>query len=313
MLDVLSVIFPVFGLIALGYGTVRAGIFERADMRVLGRYVLNIAIPALLFGALAAGPLSQVLNPVYLVCYAVASLGGAAIGYALFAAQGAGGARRGLAALGMGCANSGYFGYPVLLLALPAVAGEALAMNVLVDTLLVLPLGMFLMALSRPPGGRGRVRDLLEVAWDLLRRPMIIGFLAGLFVSGMGWSVPAPVDRLTDMLAASAGALALFVVGGSLAELRIDGDRLFAAEIAAGKLIVPPALAAGAAALLGMAGLVLPADLHVALILSAGMPMLGIFAVMAQDYGHEGLASLALTLATVGAIATLTPLLWILI
>jgi len=47
----------------------------------------------------------------------------------------------------------------------------------------------------------------------------------------------------------------------------------------------------------------------VALILSAAMPMFGIYTVMAQDYGHEGLASIALLGATAASFFTLSGLL----
>ena len=44
----------------------------------------------------------------------------------------------------------------------------------------------------------------------------------------------------------------------------------------------------------------------VAVILSAAMPMFGIYTLLAQDYGHEGIASIALLGATAGAFFTLS-------
>jgi malonate transporter len=312
LLGLFSITFPIFATIALGYGAVRAGVFAQAELRVLGRYVLNIALPALLFNAVATRDLSEVLNPAYLGAYAAAGLGAMGLGYGLFAALGVGPARRAVAALGMGCPNSGYVGYPVLLLAMPQLAGVVLAMNVAVESLLLLPTALTLMAFSRDRAGQSPIGVALGILRHVLTRPLMIGFLAGLAVSVSGLPLPEPVARLAGMLAASASALALFVVGGTLVGMPMTGNRTLATQIAAGKLLLHPALAAGAAALLTAAGLVLPADLHAALVLSTAMPMLGIYAVLAQDYGHEGLAALALLMATLGAFVTVTALLGIL-
>jgi len=48
VLGLLSITFPIFATIALGYGAVRSGLFATPEMRVLGPYALNIALPALL-------------------------------------------------------------------------------------------------------------------------------------------------------------------------------------------------------------------------------------------------------------------------
>ena len=49
MLDILAITGPIYIAIALGYCLTRAGLFSRADMRVLGQFVIHVALPALLF------------------------------------------------------------------------------------------------------------------------------------------------------------------------------------------------------------------------------------------------------------------------
>ena len=46
--------------------------------------------------------------------------------------------------MGMSCSNSGYVGYPVAMLALGPVAGVALALNMVVENLVKLPILMSL-------------------------------------------------------------------------------------------------------------------------------------------------------------------------
>ena len=47
-MGVLALTGPIFLVIAAGYITTRLGLFGRSDMRVFGKYVINIALPALL-------------------------------------------------------------------------------------------------------------------------------------------------------------------------------------------------------------------------------------------------------------------------
>jgi malonate transporter and related proteins len=95
--------------------------------------------------------------------------------------------------------------------------------------------------------------------------------------------------------------------------LPIIGQRALAAQIVVGKLLLSPALTTLVLLSLPLIGLpVLSGDLAVAVILSTAMPMFGIYTLLAQDYGHEGIASIALLGATAGTFVTLSVLLAIL-
>ena len=84
MLEILSITSPIFILIGLGYFAVRAALFSRADMRVLGTFVIRFALPAMLFKALSERPFDEVMNSGYLIAYALGSL--AAMGAAILLA-----------------------------------------------------------------------------------------------------------------------------------------------------------------------------------------------------------------------------------
>ena len=74
MLDVLSITFPIFCCIALGYGAVWRKLFRQEYIRALGKFVMNLALPALLFSGLAHYAFAEVFDPAYLVTYGTASL-----------------------------------------------------------------------------------------------------------------------------------------------------------------------------------------------------------------------------------------------
>jgi len=308
---ILPITLPIFACIALGYGAVRQGLFAPADMRVLGKFVLNIGLPALLFSAVGRADVTAVLNPVYMGVY----LGGAALTGALIwaatRAQGVGPARRAIAVMGAVSPNSGYIGHPMMLLAFPHLAGQVLAMNMLVENFVILPACFVMLELSRAGPETSALDSLRRALWGVLKRPMIIALLAGLAFSLTGLTLPAAAERFLGLIAGSTGALALVVIGGALVGLPTAGNRLLAGQIVLGKLIIQPAMTALCLLLLGWA--VLPPDLLAALVLSAAVPMISIYAVLAQDYGHEGLAAISLLGAVVASFVTLSVLLAVLL
>jgi len=79
MLDILAITGPIYLCIAAGFACVRWNVFTKGDMRVFGKFVIQIALPALLFNALASRPLGEVLHwqdwaAVALVMVAIASV-----------------------------------------------------------------------------------------------------------------------------------------------------------------------------------------------------------------------------------------------
>lgn len=313
MLDILSITGPIYLVIAAGYLCTRLGVFARAEMRVLGKFVINLALPALLFNALSQRRLGDVLNGTYLLTYAAGSLMMVTIGW--FWSRRVGhhpATESAYLAMGMSCPNSGFVGFPIMQLTLPAVAGVALALNMLVENLIVLPL---LLALA-DQGDAEHGHRWTQVVWQSLSRlatnPMIIALLAGFGMSALGWSLPAPVARTVTLFAQASSALSLFVIGGSLYGLSLAGMGHQIGPILAGKLLVHPLCVS--AALLAGPVLGLPAlapELRTALIITSALPIMGIYPILAQRHGHEGFSAAALLGTTVESFLTLNLVLWL--
>ncbi len=307
MLAVLSITAPIFAIIALGYTLTRSGLFARSDMAPLGKFVLNIALPALLFSAVASNPFAEVFDPAYLVTYAGATLAAVILTALWF--RGLAPSRRGVAVLGASMPNSGFIGYPIMLLAFPELAGKILALNMIVENVLIIPACLMLMD-QNDDGRRTPLPALIaRTATGLIRRPMIIAIIAGLVVTLSGIQLPDVALRLVDLLAAATAPLALFFVGGTLVGLNMHGNRAVAAQVAGARLFLHPALMAFAIMLIPLGGLTLDSALAAPLILSAAMPMIGIYPILAAEKGHEGMASLALLIATTASFVTISALL----
>ena len=76
MLDILATTIPIYITICIGFMATRMGLFVKADMRVFGKFVVNLALPALLFNALAQRKIGDILNVGYLLAYLAGSLAG---------------------------------------------------------------------------------------------------------------------------------------------------------------------------------------------------------------------------------------------
>lgn len=313
MLDILAITGPIYVAILLGFATVRRGWFSAADMRAFGKFVLHLALPAMLFNALVRRPIAEILVPGYVLAYLAGSL--VVVGAGMFWRRrlcGEPPATAVVKVMGMVCSNSGYVGFPILLLTLAPVAGVALALNMVVENLIVIPLLLALAERGRGQGGPWW-KMAAQTVTRLARNPLIIGLAAGLLVALTGWQLPQPLQRTVDLFAAASAALSLFVIGGSLVGLPLRGMVRTVAPVVAVKLLVFPALvflAVQALPLLGLAPLSLP--LQQAAVLMAAMPMMGIYPVLALQYGLQGLAASAMLVATVASFVTLNLLLWLL-
>jgi malonate transporter len=312
MLDILAITGPIYIAILLGFATVHRGWFSAPDMRAFGKFVLHLALPAMLFNALVRLPIAEILVPGYVLAYLAGSL--VVVGAGMFWRRrlcGEPPATAVVKVMGMVCSNSGYVGFPILLLTLAPVAGVALALNMVVENLIVIPL---LLALAERGRGQGGPWWQMagQTATRLARNPLIIGLAAGLLVALTGWHLPQPLQRTVDLFAAASAALSLFVIGGSLVGLPLRGMVRTVAPVVAVKPLVFPALvflALRALPLLGIPPLSLP--LQQAAVLMAAMPMMGIYPVLALQYGLQGLAASAMLVATVVSFVTLNLLLWL--
>lgn len=313
MFDILAIISPIYIAILAGYAATRMGLFSKADMRVFGKFVINFALPALIFNAISQRPIVEVLNAGYMAAYLGGSLLSMVLGF-LCARRLAGLDHVGstFAAMGVSCSNSGYIGLPILLLTMPALASVALAMNVIIENVVMIPL-LLMMAESGREGAGPAHRVFFETAARVARMPLVLGLIAGLAMSLLGWSLPAALARSVTLFAQATGALSLFVIGGTLVGLPLRGMGPGVLAIAIGKLVGHPLAVLAAAAALPWLGLAPPGPpLLAAGVVMAAVPMLGIYPILAQPHGLADRSAAALLVTTVLSFVTLSAGLWLL-
>ena len=305
MSPILAVTGPIFALIALGWGVTRGRLLDPAAVRALGQYVVNLALPALIFRAVTARDLEALVDPAYLAAYFGGSLAVFAAVFAMARRRGRGVAT--FRAMGATCANTGFIGYPILLIALPAVADSALALNMIIENLVMIPLILALAEGGSPDGPAfGRILRRLGT------NPIILSLVAGLGVALSPLAVPPILARAIDLLALSSTAVSLVVIGGTLAALPRASLPPGVVAVVAGKLVLHPLAVAAGFALLAALGLPAGPGLAAAGILLAAMPAMGVYPILAAQYGEGPPAAVAMLAMTLLSFFTLGALLWIL-
>ena len=306
MLDILAITSPIFLIIALGYVAVRQNIIAQDVARGMGAFVMNFALPALLVKTLSGRPIADIIHGEFLIAYGGGSLIILTIGiaYTRFIARKSF-ANATLQGLGMSFSNSGFIGYPIALQVLGPPAAIALTLCVMIETLVMMPL-VLVLGDSANNNGQGRLQVFGKALKNLCKTPIIIAIFAGLCLSLTGIELPAPALKAIDMLAMSSGPVALFVIGAGLVGLKIRGMRVDMARIVTGKLILHPLI------VFSLVWLMPPMEpvLQIAAVSFACSPMLSIYAVFGQRYGHEGLCAASLMIATSLSFITISTALW---
>lgn len=310
MLTTLSIIGTIFGLIGLGYLSVRKRLFAAEDMVPMGKFVVTFALPALILQAVASQSIDDVLNLPYLTAILMGSLAVFLTGY-LWSRRISGQTKAASTfdAMGMSCANSGFIGFPILLVALPDIATTALALNMVVENLVMIPLVLIMAeyAQGRDPSGNSLAGQIVK---RLARNPIVIALLLGLIISALDWTIPTVLARPLDLLAKTSAALSLIVIGGTLATLPLKDIRPDVFRVVVGKLVLHP-LAVGMA-LLGLAAIgfgVSDPQLSAAAVILAATPAMTIYPILAQRYQVGGTASFAMLVMTISALFSISAIL----
>jgi predicted permease len=287
MLDILAITGPIYITILIGYLTTRQGIFAKPDMRVFGKYVFNLALPAMLFNAVSQRQIGEIFNGNYVLVYLLGLLLTLLLGWLWcrrFAKMDSLGST--FYVMGMTCSNSGFVGFPILVLMMAPVAGVALAMNMIVENFVIIP---FLLALADRSQNKSAswLQAVAESLMKLITNPLVIGLVLGSLVSLSGWQMPAAISRVINLFALSSSALSLFVIGGTLVGLPLKG---------LSQRVLPQ----------------LDESTRTAALLMSAMPMMGTYIVLAQLYGKEDISAAALLMTTAASFFTLSALLWVL-
>ena len=289
MLHVLTVTFPFFALVLLGYLATRRGMLPVAAIGGLNTFVLYFALPCMLYRFCASTPIAQLLDGTAVAVYLVCALAMVA-GVILCTRRGRMGWNdAAFGALVAAFPNSGFMGVPLLVALLGAQAAGPAILTMLVDMIFTSSLCI---ALSRLGGVGGPGVALRKALQGVAVNPMPWAMVLGAMASAWAWQLPGPLDQTAAMLAAAASPVALFTIGAVLARSQMNRSEQVAPRdyvpLALAKLFVHPLLvwAVGRAAM--AAGLPLDPFAFSVLVLVAALPSASNVSLLVERFGAHG-------------------------
>lgn len=300
---VLNITAPIFFLILLGYLAVRFKLLPALSLPGLSRFVLYLALPALVFTKLLSMDLGKSINLSYMVVYALGGL--ATISAAILASHWLfkdNWVASGVRGLGATMPNSAFIGFPVLLQFFQHAPTQAFAMSIMVENIILMPVGLiFVEAMygKNSPNGTGVVLPIIKRVGS---NPIILSVFAGLIGSSIGFSLPVFASRGLEMLALASAPVALIVIGGSLVGVSIKGNLRQISLVAIGKLVFFPFVVI---TLLSFTPN-LSSELKTAVIVFSAVPMFSIYPIIGDKYGERSFCASTLLITTVASFFTLS-------
>ncbi|MBC9175538.1 AEC family transporter [Pseudoroseomonas ludipueritiae] len=294
MLTTLGVVLPVFGLILLGYLCRRGDVLGPASMAELNRFVVWVALPALLFDIMAHTSWSTLWQPGFVLAFWLGSLLVFAATVALRRALGRPLADASLDGLNAAYPNSGYMGFPLCLVALGPESLPLVTIGTILTVCVAFAQGIICIEVGlqeeRRPG-----RLALKVCRALARNPLLVAPALGAAASGLGVGLPAPAETFLKLLGAAASPCALVALGVFLAQQGMVRGRDLNATLllSCGKLVAMPALVW----LLAVAMRLPTATVHTAVLLAALPTGTGPF-MLAEYYRRDARVTSATILVT---------------
>ncbi len=305
MRAVLDAALPVFALILTGAACGRSGMFDRQATDNLNRFAFYLALPALLFLAMARITPDQAAQGGFSLALGGGIVVTFVLGFILSRWRGGNAAIATIEGLDASYGNTGFMGIPLCLL----VFGPGSLPMAVISTLFTACV-LFLSAVALVEFNLQRSaslgRTLGKVVFSLLRNPLLLAPLAGLGVALAGLPLPIPVEQFATLLGGAASPVALICIGLFLAQERVTvRDAIPVSMLVGLKLIVQP----GVTALLAVTVLHLPPfQTHVAVLLSALPIGSGPFTI-AKLYGLEARVTSGAILAShVASVVTVSAL-----
>ncbi|WP_347302903.1 AEC family transporter [Croceibacterium sp. TMG7-5b_MA50] len=310
VLAILFIILPIFGLIAAGWALRRVGVFGAGTTAELNRFVIWLALPALMFDIVATARWADIWQPGYIGAFS----GGIAVIFCATILVGRA-LRRSLPdavvdGLNAGYSNTAYVGFPLAAAALGpgSRTGVLIACILTMTILFAISLALVELGLHGRGAGGGIGAIAQRVGTRLVRSPLVVAPAIGALVLASGLGLPAPLHAFASLLGAAASPCALVALGLFLGEQRREGEQALptVAALTALKLIGQPLVTW----VLAVQVFALDARTTTLAVLIAALPTgTGAWMVSAIYTRDPAVTARVLLATTIGSVLTLTVLL----
>jgi malonate transporter len=304
MFSTLMVVLPIFALIFAGWLARRTGVLGPQATTELNRFVVYLALPALLFDVVAHARWVDLWQPGFIAAFGLSSVLIFAVTLAVRLRRPRHLADAAIDGLNAGYANVGFMGFPLALVALgrEALAPTTIATIVTVCAVFAIAIVLIEVGLQTE---RRRTHLVMKVGRSLLRNPLLVAPALGALVPLSGLSIPDPVESFLKLLGGAASPCALVALGLFLAAKRPATERDAGSTVllVGFKLVVQPVVAwVLATAVFGLT----PLLTHAAVLLAALPTGTGPF-MLAEFYRREAnVTSSVILVSTILSVLTVS-------
>jgi Predicted permeases len=299
MLAAIAIVLPVFGLILVGYASMRFRLLSERAGDGISEFVFSLGMPALMFRTLVHAEIPTTQPWGYWISYFAGAFGVWAISTVVarrfFGMNPIGGVVAGFSA---GQSNTLLMGVPMILQAYGK-AGEVPLFMLLAIHLPV----MMTLATILAEGRKASFRLMLKA---LVTHPIMVGIFLGSLVRPFGTYVPEFVWHITDPVATAAGPCALIAMGIALHRYGIEAGWKLPTLISALKLAGHPLIVY----LLATYVFTMPPAWAGVAVLFAACPT-GVNAYLFAMRYSEGVALSSTTLTLSTALSVVTMVIWL--
>lgn len=242
-MSVISIVLPIFVLVAVGYVTALRGLLSETAQRGISEFAFNYAMPALLFRGIAnAGAMPQGSTRI-----ALAYFGAAAIHWLLATFVTRFVLRRPMidaatVAMTSSWGNVVMIGIPLVLATLGEQAAAPMAIIIALHTPFMWIIGTLHQQTAEQRESRTKARLLLDLARELVTNPLLISIFAGIAWHLTGTPLPKVIDSPVALMAQAGVPCAQVALGASLTRFAIKGQVPTLSALLVLKLLVLPAL-----------------------------------------------------------------------
>lgn len=299
-MQILSTIIPIFAVIGMGWLARRRGFIPEEFLSPANRLVFYIAIPAMIFRAIAKAPFEKSFDGVVLAATLIAIILFFLMIQGITDRFGLSDPARGTFMQSTFHGNLGYIGLAVAYYFLGE-QGLARA-GIIAGFVMILQNLLAVLVLQRYGQKRRLGGNAGQLFANVLANPVVFSAIAGIGFSSSGWPMPVVLARILEILSGMALPLALLLIGASLSFERIRVQRKPVLSASLLKLLALPALGFGLYQLLSLP----PSGYLPGLILLAA-PTATITFVMAREMnGDSDLAVATISASTLLSAFTFT-------
>jgi malonate transporter and related proteins len=243
MLSTLEILLPIFALILAGFFCRRRNLLGPTAASELNRFVVWLALPALLFDTMAHSTWQQLDQPGFVATFSLACAALFLLVLIVRMISGRHLADASIDAIAASYPNTGYIGFPLGMIVFGKASLTPTTIATIIVACVLFALAIVLIEIGlqseRAPHKLG-----LKVVRALAKNPLIVSPIVGVLVASAHVSLPQSVETFLKLLGGAASPCALVSLGLFLAEKRPAEDGRGTSLVFTGiKLVVQPAFA----------------------------------------------------------------------